>query len=437
MSRKLEEELVGSEAEVPTGRLGRLWRMGRTGLRVGTSLLGKGPSPAQVEAITRGLGELKGLAMKAGQMLSYIDAPVPPELQQALKVLQQAAQASPWEAVEGQLRATLGPRAEALLAGLERRPIAVASIGQVHRGRLPDGTEVAVKVSHPGIERELEGDFMTAGHGTAFASVFIPAGVTVDGFVHEARTMLLAECDYQLEAERQRRFGAYLADDETIRVPAVFDEWSGGAVLTTAWLKGRRFEAFCAVASQAERDRAGAAMFRFHVGELYRHALFHADPHPGNYAFREDGALVIYDFGCVREFSRPIVQALARCADAIRRDHLPDAFDALAVVGATPPAEAAERQIMRELLRAFFSPLLVAGRRKMELTAVTGARSLLSDKRRLMKLRLPAEMLFLFRLRFGLFSVLHHLGAEADWAALESRWASECALSAEAGPAGR
>jgi len=343
-------------------------------------------------------------------------------------VLQQSAQASPWEAVEAQLRTTLGSRADALLARLKRRPIAVASIGQVHRAWLPDGAEVAVKVRHPGIERALEGDFRTALSGTGFASFLLPVGVTVDGFVNEARTMLLAECDYRLEAARRRRFGALLAEDPVIRVPPVFDEFSSGAVLTTGWRPGRRFEAFCGAASQAERDRAGEAMFRFHAGALYQHALFHADPHPGNYAFPEDGALVVYDFGCVREFPRPIVQALARCAGAIRRDELPRALDALAEVGATPPKDAAERQVLRELLRAFFSPLLVHGRRRMELTAVVGARSLLSDERRLMKLRLPAEMLFLFCLRFGLFSVLHHLGAEADWAALETGWAEACAL---------
>lgn len=343
-------------------------------------------------------------------------------------MLQQSAQASPWEAVEAQLRTTLGSRADALLARLKRRPIAVASIGQVHRAWLPDGAEVAVKVRHPGIERALEGDFRTALSGTGFASFLLPVGVTVDGFVNEARTMLLAECDYRLEAARRRRFGALLAEDPVIRVPPVFDEFSSGAVLTTGWRPGRRFEAFCGAASQAERDRAGEAMFRFHAGALYQHALFHADPHPGNYAFPEDGALVVYDFGCVREFPRPIVQALARCAGAIRRDELPRALDALAEVGATPPKDAAERQVLRELLRAFFSPLLVHGRRRMELTAVVGARSLLSDERRLMKLRLPAEMLFLFCLRFGLFSVLHHLGAEADWAALETGWAEACAL---------
>lgn len=164
-------------------------------------------------------------------------------------------------------------------------------------------------------------------------------------------------------------------------------------------------------------------MFRFHVGALYQHDLFHADPHPGNYAFREDGSVVVYDFGCVREFPHRIVEALARCAGAIRRDELPAAFAALAVVGATPPASDDERAVLRELLRGFFAPLLTPGRRRFDVGGFGGARDLLADKRRLMRLRLPPEMLFLFRLRFGLFSVLHPLGAEADWAALERSWA--------------
>lgn len=423
MAKELEAVLAAETAAVPTGRLGRLWRMGRTGAQVGLSLLGRGPGKAQSEAITRALGELKGLAMKVGQMLSYVDASVPPELRDTLAALQQAAQPSPWDEVEAQLRGSLGERADALLSGLERSPVAIASIGQVHRGRLPDGTEVAVKVRHPGIERALEGDFRNATVGTSLAAFLIPAGVTVDGFITEAKTMLLAECDYALEARRQIRFGALLEGDPVLRVPAVHEAYSSDAVLTTSWLTGRRFEAFRADAPQTERDRAGEALFRFHVGALYQHHLFHADPHPGNYAFREGGTVVVYDFGCVREFPRSIVQALARCADAVRRDALSEGFEALAAVGATPPTSDDERLVLRELLRGFFAPLLVPGRRRFDVGAFGGARDLLADKRRLMRLRLPPEMLFLFRLRFGLFSVLHQLGAEADWAALERGWA--------------
>jgi predicted unusual protein kinase regulating ubiquinone biosynthesis (AarF/ABC1/UbiB family) len=241
--------------------------------------------------------------------------------------------------------------------------------------------------------------------------------------------MLLSECDYRLEAERQRRFAALLAGDDALCIPRVFPEFSGEAVLTTQWLSGQGFEAFRAGARVEARDRAGEALFRFHVGSLYRHGLFHADPHPGNYAFDDAGGVVVYDFGCVREFPRAIVVALARCADAMRRNDLASAFEALAAVGSTPPVRPDERDALRELLRGFFAPLLTLGRRRFDVGAFAGTRDLLADKRRLMKLRLPPEMLFLFRLRFGLFSVLHQLGAEADWGALEQAWARACLLS--------
>lgn len=121
MTQDLEKKLVTEVAELPTSRAGRLWRMGRTAARVGTSLLGGGPSASQSEAIRRMLGKLKGLSMKAGQKLSYVDERVPPELRQALKVLQQAAQASPWPAVEAQLRTALGAHAEPLLRVRKRK----------------------------------------------------------------------------------------------------------------------------------------------------------------------------------------------------------------------------------------------------------------------------------------------------------------------------
>ena len=107
MTDDFETQLTAKAAQVPTGRWQRLWRMGNTAARVGALML-PGNDRAQAEAITRSLAELKGLAMKAGQMLSYVDAAVPPELQQVLKTLQQSAQPSPWPEVEAQLRASLG-----------------------------------------------------------------------------------------------------------------------------------------------------------------------------------------------------------------------------------------------------------------------------------------------------------------------------------------
>src|SRR6185503_16501880 len=109
--------------------------------------------------------------------------------------------------------------------------VAVASIGQVHRGRLPSGTEVAVKVRHPGIQEALEADFKAAGAGAAFAALIAP-GAGVGEFIDEARTALLEECDFALEARRQAEFGALYASDPVIRIPQVESELCAASVLT-------------------------------------------------------------------------------------------------------------------------------------------------------------------------------------------------------------
>jgi predicted unusual protein kinase regulating ubiquinone biosynthesis (AarF/ABC1/UbiB family) len=178
------------------------------------------------------------------------------------------------------------------------------------------------------------------------------------------------------------------------------------------------------------RNELGVALFRFYVGTLYQHGVFHADPHPGNYAFPEQGGLVIYDFGCVRCFERETVAAFARLLAALRSERDDELHAALLALGAHPPeAELAE---MRQLLRGFFAPMLTPGARAIDAGAALAGKELLRDKRRLARLGLPGRFLFLFRLRFGLYAVLARLGAVADWAALEMRWGA--ALSPPAHP---
>lgn len=418
-----------SARPVPTSRLGRIWKTGRSAAGMGAALWSArkadpdGLDLEQISQIVLKLGELRGLAMKGGQILSYVDPSLPPELRGLLSVLQTSAPASEWSSVEAAMRAGLGVRAEALLAGMERTPVAVASIGQVHRGKLPDGTEVAIKVRHPGIDVALRGDFASAATGSVFARLFAP-GANVQSFIDEARTAILEECDFTLEASRQSTFERIFEADDTIAIPHVEAAWCAPSVLTTRWLPGRSITQLLASnPTQAERDRLGVALFRFYVGTLYRHGLFHADPHPGNYGFREDGRVVVYDFGCVRSFEPDIVRALAQMIAAVRSDDLRAMTSAFEAFGAKPPQDAQSQQHVRSLLRGFFEPVLQSGAHRIEPGAAVEARQLLKDKRVLMKLRLPGRLLFLFRLRFGVYSVLSELGACADWAALESGWA--------------
>ena len=379
-----------------------------------------------LEALTTRLGELKGLPMKLGQIMSYLEIDLPEEGRRILSLLQTQSPATPFERVAAVLREDLGARAAELLERLEREPTSVASIGQVHWARLPGGTAVAVKVRHPDIEAAIRSDFRMMSRGTGLAALLMPGmGATARDLTGELEARLLEECDYRLEADRQRLFGKIYAAHPVIVVPAVHAEWCGPRVLTTTWETGRDFEAFRAAASQAERDRAGAALFDFYIGTLYRHGLFHADPHPGNYHFRENGRVVVFDYGCVRVFEPEVARSFVAMAEAVRVDDRARVCAALRAFGAEPSADDAAYAHVRTLLRSFFGPMLTPGARRVEGRIVVDMGQMTRDKLALAKLRLPGRLMFLFRIRFGLYAVLARLGAECDWSALEHRLAAE------------
>ena len=419
------------DVEVPTTTLGRLRRTAAAGARAGLgALAGRlrgealalgGLSPQAVAGLVESLGELKGVAMKVGQILSHVDGSLDPQARALLAVLQRHAQPTPFSAIERTLREDLGPRAEAVLATLERVPAATASIGQVHRARREDGTPVAVKVRHPGIDAAIRADFKVAAVGTLLARTLAP-GIDVQQFLVEAQARFLEECDYALEASRQQRFARLFAGHPHLHIPAVHPDWCGPRVLTTTWVDGLRLEAFLASAPPAAaRERASRALYEFYLGALYRHGLFNADPHPGNLLLGPGGDVTVLDHGCVREFEPEVVAALVALARAVRRDEPRPIQDALTALGAADATR--DFDVTRGLLRGFYAPLLVPGRHAIPADRAVALGETASLKKRILRLRLPARLMFLFRIRFGLYAVLAQLGAELDWAALEDELA--------------
>lgn len=430
---ELLERLVQQEgAPIPTTALGRLRRTASAGARLGLgavagrlrgSELNLGAvSPEVLAKLAESFGELKGVAMKVGQILSYVDGSLDPQARQLLAVLQVHSQPTPFADIERTVRADVGPQAEALLACLERTPVATASIGQVHRARREDGTVVAVKVRHPGIEEAIRADFKAAALGKVMARAFAP-GVDIVEMLQEAQDRFLEECDYELEARRQQRFGELYAGHPLIRIPAVHPGWCGPRVLTTSWCEGAGLEAFLASSPSTEaRERASRTLYEFYVGTLYRHGLFNADPHPGNVLFAPDGSATLLDHGCVREFERPLVDALVRLSRAVRRDDAARTQAALGELGMPEPEKNFE--VTRSLLRGFYAPLLTPGRHAVAPDRSVSMGDGVRLKKRLMNMRLPGRLMFLFRIRFGLYAVLARLGAEVDWAALEDELSS-------------
>ncbi|MBN1771982.1 MAG: AarF/ABC1/UbiB kinase family protein [Deltaproteobacteria bacterium] len=430
-------DLLRGESERGPGRgLGRFARLlgGGAGLARRMLRVGRGGADAEVsprdlkklEGLVRQLGDLKGLPMKFGQIVSYLELEMPEEMRGLLSLLQTQSPATPRAQVEQVVREDLGTRGATLWAGLDPEPVSIASIGQVYRGRLPDGAEVAVKVRHPAIDEAIRSDFRVASFVTVMAGAMAPGmGATARDFVDEMKARLLEECDYALEAERQRLFGRLYEGHPIVVVPRVHDGWCARRVLTTSWEEGRDFEPFRATATQEQRDRAGAALFDFYVGTLYRHGLFHADPHPGNYRFRDDGRVVIFDYGCVRIFEPEVATAFAALARAVREDDRGTICEALRGLGAEPSSNDKTYEHLRRLLRGFFGPLLTPGAHRIDGRIVIELGQVARDKLALARLRLPGRLVFLFRIRFGLFAVLSRLGAVNDWAALERRYFEE------------
>jgi predicted unusual protein kinase regulating ubiquinone biosynthesis (AarF/ABC1/UbiB family) len=435
----LEKRLLSIGSKIPTSSLGRIGRTALAGLRGGRlAWRGKNEDAALDEealaAIVASVGQLKGVAMKAGQLLSYLDLPLPPELRSALAALQTHSPSMPFDRVSEIIRRELGAHAPQLLDRMDPTPAAAASIGQVHRSTLPDGTHVAVKVQYPDIETAIGNDFRSAAVATSFVRLLVPHG-NVDGIVGEARRAILEECDYLREASYQRRFGRIYEAHPTIVVPAVHDAFCSRHVLTTTWLDGSRFDAFLSTnPPQTERDHFGEALFEFYVGTLFGHRLYNWDPHPGNYVVERDGRLGMLDYGSTREFDRAFVQKLAALTRAVHSDDRDALHHSLVELGMVREGKPYDYETARALVRSFYGPMLRDEVLTIERGEALPLRTVLETKRELLKLHLPGEFLFVLRIRFGVMSVLAQLGARANWYELERRFV-ESASSSDGGNA--
>ena len=262
------------------------------------------------ERIAKTLGELKGAVMKVGQMASIATDILPRELAEPLRALQKEAPPMSYEVIAEQIEAELGAPPERLFARFEREPFAAASIGQVHRAATDDGREVVVKVQYPGVDKAVDSDL---GH----LKLMLRAGGLVkvkkedmDEVFTEVKARLHEELDYCNEADNVRLFRAYHDGDPSLVIPDVVGERSSQRVLTMTYEPGDGLDELDARGySQALRDQLGAVIFRVFAAQLFDFHVMHADPNPGNLAFRRDGTLVLYDYGCVKRIPLEIIAA--------------------------------------------------------------------------------------------------------------------------------
>jgi len=408
--------------------------MAGVGARAGAGFVLSKSGVDAAEYAAEVLGTLRGLAAKVGQTLSYVDGLVPEaqreSYERALSKLRDKAPRSSSSAIRKVIEEELGAPIERLFASFDPEPFASASIGQVHRARLPDGRAVAVKVQHPGIALAVESDLKNAGIAEGLVATFAPKGVDPKAAYDEVAKRFREELDYELEAQHQRDFAGFHAGDAKISIPGVIAERSSRRVLTSELSEGLSLEQ-AATLSETERRAWAETLWRFVFKGNLVHGMFNADPHPGNYLFRPDGAVTFLDFGCVQPIAKEsVAPARAMHRAAIDKQEAEFAGAAQRLLG-THGGEYGTRAVA--YVRRCFEPMFNSPFR-LSREYTTGLFTELREMKRLMWAKdgsfvmLPPSMLFLNRLQFGFYSVLARLDVSADYAAVERRFLGEAGL---------
>jgi predicted unusual protein kinase regulating ubiquinone biosynthesis (AarF/ABC1/UbiB family) len=257
--------------------------------------------------IERTIIELQGLFIKVGQLISIMTNFLPEEFRRELEGLQDSVPPRPYADIEARIKEELGKAPDELFSHFERRPIASASIGQVHLAKLTDGSKVAVKVQYPDIEEIVRRDLNTLRRIFRIVEWFIPYQ-GLEELYREIRAIVMEELDYRAEAENAARIGANFEGRTDVGFPRVVTELSTTRVLVTHFESGVKItDKVGTKALGLDRGQLARQVVEIYCQQIFSDGIYHADPHPGNLLVRSpatDGGpptIVFLDFGAVAE----------------------------------------------------------------------------------------------------------------------------------------
>jgi ubiquinone biosynthesis protein len=261
------------------------------------------------------LDELGPTFVKFGQLLSTRPDIVPPDVIVELRKLQDDVTPFPMDDVERVVEEELGLSIARAFVDFDERPIAAASIGQVHRATLPTGVDVVVKVQRPSAPRQIESDLRLMASAATFVRErvrqldFVDAGELVDEFGRSIRQ----ELDYQQEARNAEAFRRNFGGDDRVAVPRVWWRYTTGRLLTLERLEGVHVRDID-LESWSDEDRRDLAyrLTDAWMTMIFRHAFFHGDPHPANILHLDDGRLGLVDFGLAGRLTEADMARLTR-----------------------------------------------------------------------------------------------------------------------------
>jgi predicted unusual protein kinase regulating ubiquinone biosynthesis (AarF/ABC1/UbiB family) len=385
---------------------------------------------ATAHELVKQLGQMRGAAMKIGQVLSTVEFTAIPESEReefkaTLASLRDDVPPLPFKAIEKLLKEELGEPVTRAFSDFEPEAFAAASIGQVHRAVTTDGREVAVKVQYPGIAEAVETDLRNLQMLFPLIRRLAP-GLDVKALAGELRERIADELDYEVEAQHHRAMERGWRGHPFVFVPPVDTQLSHRRVLVTEFMRGRRFDAVKRL-EDADRDRFGEIVFRFFFGTLTHLRRAAGDPHPGNYLFLEDGRVGFLDFGLMRVVDADYLAGERVLAQAIIRSDAQATKDQLARLGYLPDPGAFDPDLLLGQIRMAASWYLEPGFRRLSSADVAEIIEESSSPRspyfaQMRRQTIPPQALLIRRMESLVFATLGDVRAGADWHALGSEY---------------
>jgi predicted unusual protein kinase regulating ubiquinone biosynthesis (AarF/ABC1/UbiB family) len=423
---------------VPTGRLNRMARLGGLGTALAGSVAvggvramasGRRPridelllTPANAARVADQLARMRGAAMKVGQLLSMEARDIlPDELALILERLRKDARFMPPAQLKTVLAANWGRDFMRRFTRFDVRPVAAASIGQVHRAKTRDGRDLAIKVQYPGIRASIDSDIRNLGMILKGARL-LPDSGDIDRLLSEARAQLHEEANYAREADAQERFANALVGEAAFLVPRVYRDFCTSDILATDFIASEPIEAL-ADKDPVLRDRVANRLLALVLHELLILGDMQTDPNFANYRYQpETDRIVLLDFGATRRFAPELVSACHRLLQAGVAGDGPRALGIMAEIGLIAPAlPERDRALLLALFDMAAEPLRAGG-------LFDPARSDLLARLRAAGLRLageqeavhvpPADTLLLQRKVLGSYLLAERLKARIDMGAL-------------------
>ena len=373
MARKRKDKDEG-EKSIPTSRAGRFARMARMASGVAGGMVAEGTrqlragkrptardmllTPANARRVAEQLATMRGAAMKVGQILSMDTGEfLPRELADILGRLRDDARYMPAQQLQRAMNDAYGADWESLFYGFDSKPLAAASIGQVHKTLSPDGREIVLKVQYPGVAESIDSDVDNIASLLRLSGL-LPEGLDIQPLLEDAKEQLRDEADYHKEAKFLKAFGDLLREDERFVVPELLPELTHRNVLAMTYVSGSPIDTVIDQ-PQEERDRVMSTLIELMLMELFELRMVQTDPNFANYQYRaSSGEIILLDFGATRRFKAAFANNYKKmAAAAIAGDAEKMAAAAQRLGYVMGDANTEYRELVLELLMLAMEPL--------------------------------------------------------------------------------